>query len=115
MDKGKLIPVILIIILAVSAIGIFSWNKKNDKSKYSKLVITYQENDTEYDNLKVDKKITIEDVNFYISAVQKDLIVLRTDRYVMVNLKNSSEFKIDVNEYVNVCFSEGNCADFKLA
>ena len=22
---------------------------------------------------------------------------------------------LDVNEYVNVCFSEGNCADFKLA
>lgn len=115
MDKGKLIPIVIIVLLCIFSVGIFFVNKNNNKSLYSKLIVNYQDEDIVYDELTVDKKFTIENVNFYVSAVQKDMIVLTTDSYVTVNLKNTSEFQIDVDKFANVCFSSGNCADFRLA
>ena len=115
MDKNKLIPIVLIVVLCIFAVGIMAINKNRNKSLYSKLIVNYQDNDITYDDLVVDKKFSLENVNFYVSAVQKNLIVLTTDSYVTVNLKNSYEFQVDVNEFVNVCFSSGNCAEFRLA
>lgn len=115
MDKDKLIPILLIIVLIGCAIGIFSWNSNKNKSKFSKLVVTYQGQETTYDDIKIDTHFSFENVNFYFSGIQKDLLVLTTDRYVTVNLKQTSEFQIDVNEFASVCFSENNCAEFRLA
>ncbi len=115
MDKGKMIPIIIAVFLCFCAIGMYIINKQHNKSLYSKLIVNYQGEDVVYDDLVVDKTFTIENVNFYVSSVQKDMIVLTTDSYVKVNLKSLYEFKINVNEFANVCFSSGNCADFRLA
>ena len=115
MDKGKLLPIILIVFLVVCAIGIFSMNSKKNKVQYSKLIINYQGNETVYEKIDVDYHFTLEDVDFFITGIEKDLLIFNTDKYVTVNLKKTSEFQLDVNEYVSVCFSKNNCAEFRLA
>lgn len=115
MDKGKMLPIFIIIVLVIFAVGIFSINGNKNKSKYSKLVVKYKDNEIVYDDLSIDTHFNLENVEFYIVGIQKDLVAFNTNSYVTVNLKNTYEFQIDINEFANVCFSEDNCADFRLA
>lgn len=115
MDKGKLLPILLIVFLVACAIGIFSLNSKKNKVQYSKLVVNYQGKEMVYDNLDVDYHFNLENVDFYITGIEKDLLIFNTNSYVTVNLKRTSEFQIDVNEFANVCFNKNNCAEFRLA
>ena len=115
MDKGKMLPILLIVFLVVCAISIFSLNRNKNKLQYSKLIINYQGNETTYDKLDADFVFSLEDVNFYITGIEKDMLLFNTDSYVTVNLKRTSEFQIDVNQFANVCFNNNNCAEFRLA
>ena len=115
MDKDKLLPMLLIIFLVICAIGIFSFNGKRSKLQYSKLIVNYQGNETVYEKIDVDNHFTLENVDFYITGIEKDLVIFNTNSYVTVNLKKTSEFQIDVNEFASVCFSKDSCAEFRLA
>ena len=115
MDKGKLIPILLIVFLAICAVGVFSMNGKKNRIQYSKLIVNYQGNENVYEKLNVDYHFSIEDVDFYVTGIEKDLVVFNTNKYVTVNLKRTSEFQIDINEFANVCFGDGSCAEFRLA
>ena len=115
MGKGKFIPIMLIFFLIICAIGLFLLNSSKNKNKYSKLIINYQGEEIVKEDLNIDLHFTLENVDFYVSSIQKDLIVLRTNSYVTVNLKNTSEFQIDVNQFANVCFNDDSCAEFRLA
>lgn len=114
MDRAKMIPIIIAILLAIIALVIIGFTNKKDRDIYDKLVISYDNNSVDYEALKVDTKIKLNDVNFYVIAVQKDLIVLNTDELISIDNKDVSEFKVTYQKSVSVCFNDQTCAKFEL-
>lgn len=114
MDRAKMIPIIIAILLAIIALVIIGFTSKKDRDFYDKLVVSYDNNSVDYEALKVDTKIKLNDVNFYIIAVQKDLIVLNTDELISIDNKDVSEFKVTYQKSVSVCFKDQTCAKFEL-
>ena len=116
MEMKKLVPIILAIALLVIAGFLLSRNLKMNKTTYSKMVASYNNQNEEHTNLKVDDVIVINNVSFWVVAVEPNKVVLQSS----VSLKDDSEkevteFEVKTSGDTKACFSDDSCVLFKLA
>lgn len=113
MEKGKLIPIIIAILLFILAIIIFAKNQMSNES-FKKLVATYNGEKQEYSNLKVEDVIVVNNTSFWIVSIDKAVVILNSSENLENNSKKSNEFKIQLNKDNMVCFADNSCVTFKL-
>ena len=116
MERGKLIPIIIAIALAFVAIGIVINNLSKGKINYSKIISSYNNETQEYNDLALDNVIVINNVSFWIVAIDKNDVVLNTNSSIKdENNKDINEVTIKVGKDTTACFDNGSCVLFKLA
>lgn len=113
MEKGKLIPIVISILLFIVAVGIFI-NNKSKSDHFKELIVTYNSNTETYNNLKDNDIIKIGNTNFYIVSIQTNKVVLNTSSLLLVNNKEVSEYEIGLNNTTTICFKENDCASLTL-
>lgn len=113
MDKGKLIPLLLAGLLFLISIVLYVNNQKNNQT-YSKLIVSYKTQKTEYDNLNVDDVIVVGNVSFWVVSTSKEFVVLNSSEYLFWEDSETIEFKIEMNQTNKACFNPDNCIYFNL-
>lgn len=114
MDKNKVIPLAIAVILGIVAVSLFTVNIKKNK-EYSKLIISYKDSDNEYTDIKLENLIVVNNVSFSIISVSKNGMVMSSSEDVEFNKKKVSELQLNAGESHKVCFADDDCAIFRLA
>lgn len=113
MDKGKLIPILIAVVLGIVAVCILVRNISNNNS-FEKLSFSYNANDYTYDDVKVDNVYVINNVSFWVISVEKNQVVLNSSDYLNVDGNETNEYKLQLNKETKVCFKDDSCIRFKL-
>ena len=103
MESKKLVPIIVAI--AILVYGVFIYAKSHKKEEgYTKLIVMYNEKETEYTNLKVGEKI--KEIDAEIIATEGNKIVVR--------VFNGNDKEIKLNNDEKVCKIDNDCATLSL-
>jgi len=113
MERGKLVPIIVASALVVVAILILVFSNKNNLV-FEKLVITYGGEKNEYESVKVDDVLVVNNSSFWVVSTLKDEIVLRTNEVLLIEEKDASEVKVEMNKQTKACLAKENCIYFEL-
>ncbi|MBE6155268.1 MAG: hypothetical protein E7164_00750 [Firmicutes bacterium] len=113
MDRDKVIPLVTAAILLFVAVIIFGYNQ-NNLSAFEKLIVNYNNQKNEYENLAVDDVIVVGNVSFWVVSTIKDSIVLNTSDYLLVDNDEVTEIEVKLNETKKACFTENNCMFLQL-
>lgn len=115
MDKGKMIPIIISIVLSILALVLLVNMFLGKKTTYSKLLSSYNNQNEEYKDIKIDHVYVINNVSFWIKSIEKEKIILQSSIDLKdENGKETSEFIINKNIDTKACFSNDSCVLFKL-
>ena len=116
MEKGKIIPIVIAIVLFIGAIIIIISNIVKGKVNYDKIVFAYNNETQEYNDLAIDNVIVINNISFWIVSLDKNDVVLNASVSLKDgNNKETNEFKIEIGKDSTACFDNGSCVLFKLA
>lgn len=114
MNKGKLIPIIIIAVLALIIVYLVCSKAILGKVKtFEHFSIEYNHEVTTYDEINVNNVIVVNNVSFWVVSVEGNKVVLNSN----VNFNKdgeSSEFAVELEKPKTVCFEENNCATFSL-
>ena len=113
MAKGKMIPLIIAGILLILAVFFFIRILRNNVS-FDKLIVSYNDNNEEYEKLSIDNVIVVNNTSFWIVSIEKNKIVLNASDEVTINNETVNEVSVELNKNSEVCFASNNCAIFKL-
>ncbi len=109
MKKQKLIPIVIAVILAIVAIILFInlMNKKNEV--YSKLIVNYNNETKEYDNLVEVPVISVGSGKFVLGSIEPQRIILASNSSVIVNNETKDEIDIAGGKEQKICFNTNDC------
>lgn len=113
MEKGKLIPLGIATVLLIVAVGIIINNWRKNVT-FDKLIVSYKSQKNEYDSIKVDDVIVVENTSFWIVSTAKNSLVLNSSDYLLDNNEEKLQFEIKLNESKRICFEEDDCIMFSL-
>ena len=103
MDKGKLYPIIIIFVLIIVALFLYVNKNKKSDNYYTKLIVEYEGQTHEYENLNTEQFIKHGDVNFYVVSNEGDKMVLLTDEEVTLDGKKTKEILIKAKKQYSIC------------
>ena len=113
MEKEKMIPIMIAMLLLVIAGIIFINNQRHNKS-FEKLITDYNGEKHEYKDLKVEDVLVVNNTSFWIITIEKNSVVLNSSDNLISNEKESNEFKVELNKDNQVCFADETCVIFRL-
>ncbi len=114
MDKGKLIPIASAVALAIIAIIIVFVNNQRNNVSFEKLIVTYKSQKNEYNSVRVDDVIVINNVSFWVVSTVKQSVVLNSSEDLLIDDKESNEIQVKINKATKVCFSKDDCIIMQL-
>ncbi|MGN1379653.1 MAG: hypothetical protein ACI4XR_04615 [Bacilli bacterium] len=103
MESKKIIPIIVAIAILVCGVFIYSKSHKKEEG-YTKLIVMYNENETDYTNLKVGD--IIKEIDAEIIATEGNKIVIRN--------YNGDDKEIKLNNSEKICKTDDDCATLTL-
>lgn len=115
MDKGKLYPIIITVILIFLALFLFANKNKKSDEYYPKLIVIYNNQTHEYEKLNTDQFIKHGDVDFYVVSNEGNKMVLITDVEVTLDGKKTKEILIEAKKEYTICMSENDCLTARLS
>lgn len=114
MKKGKLIPIVITVILALIIIYLISSKSILNKVKqYKHFEIIFNKETTNYDNIKISDVIIINNVSFWVTGIEGDKIVFDSSEDFNGD-EEGNAFTVKLDEPKDICFTETSCATFKL-
>ena len=117
MNKRKMVPIIIAVILLLVAVFLFFYNKSKKNLGYTKLIINYNNETKEYKDLNELKTFDINQ-SFIVGSVEKTRMIVLAPVDVTVNnktVKANNEIEIIGGNSYNVCFSSNDCFKIELS
>ena len=115
MDKGKLYPIIITVFLVFLALFLYANKNKKSDEYYTKILIDYNGQTHEHENLYTEQFIKYGDVNFYVVSNEGNKMIFLTDDEVTLDGKKTKEILIEAKKEYTICMHENDCLTAKLS
>lgn len=113
MNKGKLIPIVIAIILGVVVVYLIASKSIFHKiEKYTNFSYEYNHEVVDKKDLAVNDILVINGVSFNVVGIEGNKVILNASE--TFGKDNSNEILIKLNEKKEVCFKENDCVVFSL-